>query len=514
MGFALPTASSQAKSRPSSPTKPKSVAHGFQTPGKPGTSTSMIPVSTSKNRVRSKSVEPTSRTPVPEPLASTKSSDSTRKIARTMSSGSVTSTTSSTSVLSSVSNQRMPKPPRPSSSTGYQRPASLISLSNALDRLNAPIPSRPNTSMGFNPASTSSTTTIVIDNTNGDRSVKDKEKGKGVASVVGRVGTGSGLKKTGSVTLTSGSSTATSSSTKGKQPETKAVLATKSTLPVLKHATTGLTAKLNRIGISGANPNVAKRVFGSGIGPPKSGVMGSRVFGKASQKSSLPVVEGSPVKGGGTPIDADEAVVSDDDEVEVTGGSMPPPPMPFKVFRDPQPEASTSKSPDVAGTSSSTDDLGDIFFDPMDVEFDAKVHDETWRRHASRRASYVMHNLSQSLSALPDSPPKRKEKGSMGPPPVPGTRAGLRSASSTIPGSSKDTQGKTTPGGSDKGKQETSGSGGSGKKKAPVLKILKSCVVFVDVKTDEGDEAGGLFVEMLKGLGARVSPDVTSHRVH
>jgi hypothetical protein len=146
----------------------------------------------------------------------------------------------------------------------------------------------------------------------------------------------------------------------------------------------------------------------------------------------------------------------------------------------------------------------------MDVEFDAKVHDEAWRRHASRRASYVMHNLSQSLSALPDSPPKRKEKVVHGPPPVPGTRTGLRSASATVPTSAKDTQGKTTPGPSDKGKQETNGSGGSGKKKAPVLKILKSCIVFVDVKTDEGDEAGGLFVEMLKGLGARVSLDVTS----
>jgi len=66
------------------------------------------------------------------------------------------------------------------------------------------------------------------------------------------------------------------------------------------------------------------------------------------------------------------------------------------------------------------------------------------------------------------------------------------------------------PDGSDRGKQEVNGSGVSGKKKAPVLEIIKSCVVFVDVRTDEGDEAGGLFVEMLKGLGARVSSDVTS----
>ena len=337
---------------------------------------------------------------------------------------------------------------------------------------------------------------MVIDNASSDENVKGKEKGKGVASAVGRVGTGSGLKKMGSVTLSSNSSTTSSSSVKGKQAETKTVLAT----------------RLNKVGTYSVNSNAAKRVFGGGMGPLKSGVMGNRVFGKVSQKSSLPVVEGSPVKGGGTAMNVDEAMVPDDDEVEVTGGRMLPPPVPFEVFCDPKPEASTSKSPANAGVSSSpsTDGLADIFFDPMDVEFDAKVHDEAWRRHASRRASYVMHNLSQSLSALPESPPKRKEKGSMGPPPVPGTRTGLRSASMAPPVSSKDAQGETTPGASDKGKQQTNGSGGSGKKKQPVLKILKSCVVFVDVRTDEGDEAGGLFVEMLKGLGARVSLDVMS----
>jgi len=351
---------------------------------------------------------------------------------------------------------------------------------------------------------------MVIDNASSGGSKKGKEKGKGVASTVGRVGMGSGLKKTGSVTLTSKSSAGTSSSVKGKQPETKTVLPTMSSsngsaLPTLKPETTGLAARLNKVGTYSVNSSVAKKVFGGRV-------MGNRVFGKVSQKSSLPVVEGSPVKSGGTPMDVDETAVSDDDEVEVTGGSMLPPPVPFKVFRDPQPEASTSKPPadTKAFSSPSTGDLDDIFFDPMDVEFDGKVHDEAWRRHASRRASYVMHNLSQSLSALPDSPPKRKEKGTMGPPPVPGTRTGLRSASSTTPASSKHVQTKTTPGASDKNKQDTNGSGGSGKKKPPVLKILKGCVVFVDVRTDEGDEAGGLFVEMLKGLGARVSVNVTS----
>jgi hypothetical protein len=36
------------------------------------------------------------------------------------------------------------------------------------------------------------------------------------------------------------------------------------------------------------------------------------------------------------------------------------------------------------------------------------------------------------------------------------------------------------------------------------LKILQDCVIFVDVRTDDGDEAGSLFVEMLEGVGAKV----------
>jgi hypothetical protein len=36
------------------------------------------------------------------------------------------------------------------------------------------------------------------------------------------------------------------------------------------------------------------------------------------------------------------------------------------------------------------------------------------------------------------------------------------------------------------------------------LDILKDCVIFVDVKTEDGEDAGSLFVDMLKGLGAKV----------
>jgi hypothetical protein len=37
------------------------------------------------------------------------------------------------------------------------------------------------------------------------------------------------------------------------------------------------------------------------------------------------------------------------------------------------------------------------------------------------------------------------------------------------------------------------------------LDVLKSCVVYVDITTEENEDASGLFVDMLRGLGARVS---------
>jgi len=36
------------------------------------------------------------------------------------------------------------------------------------------------------------------------------------------------------------------------------------------------------------------------------------------------------------------------------------------------------------------------------------------------------------------------------------------------------------------------------------LDVLKECVIYVDVRTDDGEDAGALFVDMLRGLGARV----------
>ena len=37
------------------------------------------------------------------------------------------------------------------------------------------------------------------------------------------------------------------------------------------------------------------------------------------------------------------------------------------------------------------------------------------------------------------------------------------------------------------------------------LAVLRGCTIFVDVRTEDGDDAGSLFVDMLRDLGAKVT---------
>ncbi|EJD41655.1 hypothetical protein AURDEDRAFT_68579, partial [Auricularia subglabra TFB-10046 SS5] len=41
-----------------------------------------------------------------------------------------------------------------------------------------------------------------------------------------------------------------------------------------------------------------------------------------------------------------------------------------------------------------------------------------------------------------------------------------------------------------------------------------NCTVFVDVRTDEGDDAAALFVDMLRGLGARILTRMSTRLTH
>lgn len=174
------------------------------------------------------------------------------------------------------------------------------------------------------------------------------------------------------------------------------------------------------------------------------------------------------------------------------------------------------------------------------------------RRNASRRASMASHLLSQSLSALPDLSTTAatlgvgkdvkgkaravsstypngsaasgdaggdKEKGwkdedqkeEEKQPPAPrahNTRLAT-GALSTPPNTYKERglRGEGSAEGKGKAKAKDNGEGdlgGSGSPAVGALAVLRDCRIFVDVRTDEGDDAGGLFVDMLRGMGAKV----------
>ena len=145
----------------------------------------------------------------------------------------------------------------------------------------------------------------------------------------------------------------------------------------------------------------------------------------------------------------------------------------------------------------------------------------TWLKDAFRRASLASQALSQSLVEVQ----AEAVKGSMGPPPVPPGKAETSSTegSSTANRSlrfstrvSAAVANAKIASGFTKDSNQSAGTGASSSKnddprskdaKKPVtLNVLKNCTVFVDVRTDDGDDAGGLFVQMLRDMGARVSP--------
>jgi hypothetical protein len=130
---------------------------------------------------------------------------------------------------------------------------------------------------------------------------------------------------------------------------------------------------------------------------------------------------------------------------------------------------------------------------------------DIWKQ-ASRRASLASQFLQQTLAVLPSTPPPPKASDSKSKAAERSqfssqrTRSGLRSGNSSDVGSSRSTP-KTLSNGHLVG-THVSKSGSTTATSS--LKVLKPCTIFVDVRTDEGDDAGGLFVDMLKGLGAKV----------
>lgn len=396
--------------------------------------------------------------------------------------------------------------------------STLSRISSALDRLKQPPPERPNTSLGFNRAATSfgdddglaeksSRPVLSQDDTGIGRraaSLEPRPQPLKRASTVGSLGAGSsaGPSRLMLPPPVPKGRTDTTASTSERPAQNKINLHSGIVVGKPKgNITFGIRQP--------AGGSTKPRMFGVGA---LTGMARSRVVHRASRETSLPTVEGSPVKGGGVGGITSEGAktLPEDDDMDMLV-SEPSNNKDDNVFLD--------KSP-----ASQTMDIGDSDLDAIlagvstsdNVKGKGKEKSDThWNDATSQRASMASQLLSQSLSALPQTPTRIPSKVKEF---RPGTRAGLRSSSSTYPSGSKPgaqtAPGALENGGSSsgahvsahaKGAGDTNGASppGSADSKKASLKILKSCKIFVDVRTEDGDDAGALFVDMLRGLGAK-----------
>ena len=335
---------------------------------------------------------------------------------------------------------------------------SLFTLSNALEKLRMPAPSRPNTSMGFNEEFPGE------DNSVAEPSSKDD------SALNGHSG---GLKRSATLGSVFRGTTVTKAERNGKIFVQKPLSAFMSTKGAGRGSGNAVGSKLPRFGIGGP----IRRTI--------------------SKKTDLPMVVGSPVKGGN-----DQNIMDDVSAEDFSGKNSP-------IFFGPL-NAST----------------GSLTLEDLESGRSSKGKEKavSTASSASRRVSMMSHALSQSLSSLPQS----SGQGLMGPPPTPPAAQGTTGSPSTQNTISSPSSSPTEPSTalgtrtsariamkSFQAKMQDNAQTSSARKDAGAvqpptnsvpegLKILNDCVIFVDVRTDEGDEAGSLFVEMLEGVGAKV----------
>lgn len=269
-------------------------------------------------------------------------------------------------------------------------------------------------------------------------------------------------------------------------------------------------------------------IGGIGRGRGTIGIFG-RAGDRASKKTNLPVVVGSPVKGSGGMGDLDSdswgagkhksrlslgstkdvGGISGEDVFVSQSGAAGASPKPDAVTQGVSAEAlmggggsTASQEPSPLPTASASNGVDiDLTTTPISTD---KGKQRALPSSTLNPASSALHALSESLSTLPQTPTPPKPR-------VVGTRTGLRSSSAAAGKESPalDGSGSAVSGGN----SEVHGSGGAGPSSGTVdglggikkssLKILKQCAIFVDVRTEQGDDAGSLFVDMLKGLGAK-----------
>ena len=396
---------------------------------------------------------------------------------------------------------KLPSPTRPASSLGPGEPlhrskhTGLSNLSLALEKLKIPPPSRPATSLGFNSEALGAS---------GACETKNAPKAKDDSNI--RLGNGLPSSSRATATplrrvVTVGSVASFESSTRASGSKPAPLVATPA------HPTdTGPSVK--KINLH-SGVIVGKNSFGKPRGFVYGGVGKGRPFEKVSKKSSLPVVEGSPVKrtGDAQRIDLDEQALPSTSKILVEAS-------PRKEDNG-QAEAST------AAAAVEPMKLQDAFREsdtilgvdgPFDEDGQAEPGDVF--KDASRRASLASQFLQQTLAVLPSTPPPTRANGSRSKATErlqsssQSTRSGLRSGNSSDVIGSRDGSKALSKGHAVDARVSIIGStpmASSTTTKPSSLKVLKSCTIFVDVRTDDGDDAGGLFVDMLKGLGAKVT---------
>ena len=382
------------------------------------------------------------------------------------------------SSIKPVSSLGLGELPHPSKHTG------LSNLSLALEKLKNPPPLRPATTLGFN------SDTRFVFNTPKAKDDSTIRLGHGLPSSTSTTP----LRR--AVTVEPGASSESNSHASGSGPAT--LIAPRSAHPT----DSGPTMKkinLHSGIIVGKNSSSRPRGFVYG------GVGKKRPFEKVSKKSSLPVVEGSPVKGCGSAktMDLDEPRLPSATKVLAATLSS-------RKEDNGQQEASAVpmgvEPMNLQDAIAEHDHVSVVGFDNSSAE-DGKAEPTDIWKHASRRASLASQFLQQTLAVLPSTPPPPKASDSKSKAPErtqlssQRTRSGLRSGTSSDVGSSRSTP-KSLSNGHAVGTHVSKS--GSTVATSSSLKVLKSCTVFVDVRTDDGDDAGGLFVDMLKGLGAKV----------
>lgn len=267
---------------------------------------------------------------------------------------------------------------------------------------------------------------------------------------------------------------------------------------------------------------------------------GTGIFGRhiprmrASQKTSLETVEGSPVKGSSSQAMVEESSEMEVEQIDVdaTGGSA------------------------VRSANGESFDAGDISVSSSDGTPSANEKDlkRISKLNASRRASMAFSALAQSLTtpsptnasvreaesqkmssdieAMPPPPTLEKKQvksssfnGSSSRPVRAAAQRALTSGYGMVRAESEDMIGPSEAGVTPMAKAESDselgmskgskrGLGMAGRSRMPgSLDVLAHCTILVDVRTEDGEDAGGLFVDMLRGLGAKVRVSLLSQEM-